>query len=194
MMPFLASSQVVVVGDSGSPSSAIKTTVFDGVHPKVVVDSSDMGDTIANAVKAAVKATLKKADADDAAEAAREAAEEAADRARDAADNAKAKAKAIVIHSSKSKSSDGDFEAIPITAIAFVFIYLIVKAIMAPFTQRAANRRDTGLPVAGRMSDEEQAVLLRLQQTLTKMESRVESLETILIEQHRSKEKYGTKL
>ena len=34
----------------------------------------------------------------------------------------------------------------------------------------------------------------KLQRTLAQMESRVESLETILIDQARTKEKYGTKL
>ena len=82
-------------------------------------------------------------------------------------------------------------EAVPIVAIVFTFIWLIVKAIMAPLTDR--NKRAQSAPVGG-LSDEEMAILEKLQRTLSQMESRVEALETILIEQTRSKEKYGSKL
>ena len=82
-------------------------------------------------------------------------------------------------------------EAVPIVAIVFIFIWLIVKAIMAPLTDR--NRRAQNAPGGG-LSDEEIVILEKLQRTLSQMESRVEALETILIEQSRNKEKYGSKL
>ena len=82
-------------------------------------------------------------------------------------------------------------EAVPIVAIVFVFIWLIVKAIMAPLTER--NKRPPTVSSGG-LSDEETAILEKLQRTLSQMESRVEALETILIEQTRNKEKYGSKL
>ena len=83
-------------------------------------------------------------------------------------------------------------EAVPIVAIVFTFIWLIVKAIMAPLTER--NKRPPAAPGSGGLSDEEMAILEKLQRTLSQMESRVEALETILIEPTRSKEKYGSKL
>ena len=84
-------------------------------------------------------------------------------------------------------------EAVPIVAIVFTFIWLIVKAIMAPLTER--NKRPPAATSGqGGFSDDELVILDKLQRTLAKMESRVESLETILIEQTRSKEKYGSKL
>ena len=83
-------------------------------------------------------------------------------------------------------------EAVPIVAIVFTFIWLIVKAIMAPLTER--NKRLPSAPAGGGLSDEETAILEKLQRTLSQMESRVEALETILIEQTRNKEKYGSKL
>ncbi len=77
--------------------------------------------------------------------------------------------------------------AIPIVAIVFTFLWLIVKALMAPFTARAAKAPP---PIStGGLSDEENAVLEKLQRTLTQMEDRVEALETILIEQRRTSEK-----
>ena len=82
-------------------------------------------------------------------------------------------------------------EAVPIVAIVFTFIWLIVKAIMAPLTER--NKRPPAAGSGG-LSDEETAILEKLQRTLSQMESRVEALETILIETSRSKEKYGSKL
>ncbi len=98
----------------------------------------------------------------------------------------------ITVH----KHSDGDaFLAVPICAIVFTFIYLIIKAIMAPFTQRAKDRR--GMPQGnggGGLTQEEIAVLQKLQRTLSQMESRVEALETILIEQTRTEKNYGSKL
>ena len=86
-------------------------------------------------------------------------------------------------------SKDG-IEVIPIIAIVFTFLWLIVKALMAPFTARAAR----GLPPAGAaaLSEEEQAILEKLQRTIVAMEERVEALETILVEERR-REKYEPK-
>ena len=91
-------------------------------------------------------------------------------------------------------SSDGDsaFIAVPIVAIVFTFIYLIVKAVMAPFNNR--SRHAPPMSSGGGLTEEEVAVLQKLQRTLVQMESRVESLETILIEQSRTEKKYGSKL
>ncbi len=98
------------------------------------------------------------------------------------------------LHITKDSSdSSGGFETVPICAIVFTFIYLIIKAIMAPFTQRAKYAR--AMPQGGGgLTQEEVAVLQKLQRTLSQMESRVESLETILIEQARTEKKYGSKL
>ena len=76
-----------------------------------------------------------------------------------------------------------------------VFVFLIVRSVMAPFTQRAAARRAGSVPAPGGqgLTDDEQAILLKLQRTLVQMERRIESLETILIDETRTKEKYGTK-
>lgn len=80
----------------------------------------------------------------------------------------------------------------PIVAIVFTFIWLIIKAIMAPITER--SKRPQAAPGAGGLGEEEAAILEKLQRTLSQMESRVEALETILIETTHSKEKYGSKL
>jgi ribonuclease PH len=82
-------------------------------------------------------------------------------------------------------------DVIPVVAIVFTFIWLIVKAIMAPFTERYRSR--TRAEQAGGLTQEEAALLEKLHRTLVQMERRVESLETILIETHRTKETYGTK-
>ena len=94
----------------------------------------------------------------------------------------------------RSSSSDSGIEVVPIVAIVFVFLWLIVKALMAPFTQRAARRGQTPPAGAQVLSEEEQAVLVKLQRTIVQMERRIESLETILIDEHRTKEKYGNKI
>ena len=96
-------------------------------------------------------------------------------------------------HRSDSDGMDGT--VVPVVAIVFVFIWLIIKALMAPFTQKAARRglMSMGGSPAG-LTDEEQAVLLKLQRTLADMERRIESLETILIDEHRTKENYGSKI
>ncbi len=107
-----------------------------------------------------------------------------------------------------SSPSNGDeVLAIPIVAIVCTFLWLTVKALMSPWSNRGDKsqpnagpyRRWRGGPVGAQpgapgLTPEEQALLLKLTQTLTQMERRIESLETILIDQSRTKEKYGTKL
>ncbi len=97
----------------------------------------------------------------------------------------------IIVH--KHSSDSVEFLAVPICAIVFTFAYLTVKAIMAPFTQRARAARAMP-PGGGGLTQEEVAVLQKLQRTLVQMESRVEALETILIEQARTEKNYGSKL
>ena len=89
-------------------------------------------------------------------------------------------------------ASSGD--VVPVTAITLTFVWLIVKALMAPFTQRAKLKASRDQGQEGYLSEEERAALANLQRTLSNMERRVESLETILIETQRAKENYGTKL
>lgn len=79
--------------------------------------------------------------------------------------------------------ASGEIEAVPIVAIVFTFLWLIVKALMAPFAARTAKG---GLPAgAAGLSEEEHAILEKLQRTIVQMEDRVEALETILIEERR---------
>ena len=100
----------------------------------------------------------------------------------------------VVVHHKKSVDDVAGF-VVPCVAIFFVFSWLIVKAVMAPFNQRVAARRVGGpVPTRPGLTDDEQAILLKLQRTLGQMERRIESLETILIDETRTKEKYGTKL
>lgn len=98
----------------------------------------------------------------------------------------------------KHSNLNGDTAlAIPIVAIVFVFLWLIIKTLMAPFTQRNQSKPGRYAPpqaAPGGFTEEEIALLQKLGQTLAQMERRVESLETILIDQTRTKEKYGTKL
>ena len=99
----------------------------------------------------------------------------------------------VVVHHKKSGSDETGY-VVPCMAIFFVFSWLIVKAVMAPFNQRATARRAGAAPSAtGQgLTEDEQAILLKLQRTIGQMERRIESLETILIDETRTKEKYGT--
>ena len=95
----------------------------------------------------------------------------------------------ITVH--KHSSGDNDFLAVPIVAIVFTFIWLITKAIMAPFhnKNRVAGQTASG----GGLTEEEVAILHKLERTLSQMEGRVEALETILIDQNRTAKNYGSK-
>lgn len=86
---------------------------------------------------------------------------------------------------SSSHSDSGGGDTVAIVFIVFVFGYLMVKAIVNAFARNNGKGQ--------RLSAEEQATMEKLQRTLAQMESRVESLETILVESRRSKENYGTK-
>ena len=92
-------------------------------------------------------------------------------------------------HHSSMSTSSGLSDAVPIVAIVFCFGWLSIKAIVNAFAGRASNRQ------SARLSAEEQALVERLQRTIAQMESRIESLETILVETRRStqSQSYGTK-
>ena len=92
--------------------------------------------------------------------------------------------KSIVVHHGKSHD-DFPVAVVPALAITFTFLWLIVRALMAPFTNRA--KRGSQVTVSEGLSAEETAILEKLQRTLAQMESRVESLETILIDTARTK-------
>lgn len=78
-------------------------------------------------------------------------------------------------------------EVIPVVAIVFTFTWLIAKTLISPFAQARANKASAKSGAPGASSSGEDLVLIRqMQKTLTKMEERVEALETILIEQSRS--------
>ncbi len=100
----------------------------------------------------------------------------------------------VSVHVSKHSNNDGsEWIAIPLAAIVFTFIYLIVKTVVG--SSRQWNRT-AGQPPArgGGLTQEEVEVLQKIQRTLSQMESRVEALETILIEEARTEKKYGSKL
>ena len=90
-------------------------------------------------------------------------------------------------HSSMSTSSGLD-DAVPIVAIVFCFGWLSIKAIVNAFAGRGSGSKQSG-----RLSAEEQALVEKLQRSIAQMESRIESLETILVETRRSNQSYGTK-
>ena len=96
----------------------------------------------------------------------------------------------VTIH--KHSSGDNDYLAVPLVFIVLGFVYLIVRAGMAPFHHK---NRVAGQPASGGgLSEEEVAILHKLERTLSQMESRVEALETILIDQNRTTAKnYGSK-
>ena len=83
-------------------------------------------------------------------------------------------------------------DVVPVVAVTLTFVWLIVKALMVPFTQRAVIKAKRAQNQEPGLSSEEQAAVQNLLRTLANMERRVESLETILIETHRSKPNYGS--
>lgn len=89
--------------------------------------------------------------------------------------------------SSRLGSSGYDSEVVPVVAIVFTFVWLIVKTLVSPFVQAKANKNAAAKAGNNVGSSPDEAVLIRqMQQTLTKMEERVEALETILLEQSRT--------
>lgn len=84
-------------------------------------------------------------------------------------------------------SNDIPSEVIPIVAIVFTFVWLIIKTLVSPFVAAKANKNAAAKAGANASPSGDEALLIQqMQQTLTKMEERVEALETILLEQSRS--------
>lgn len=84
---------------------------------------------------------------------------------------------------------DGAYAAIPIVFIIFLFMFLMVNAITKNLGRRAAWRHQgnpaANIPTAG-FAPDEQALVQKMGATLTRMESRVEALETILADPRRT--------
>jgi hypothetical protein len=85
--------------------------------------------------------------------------------------------------SASRRHSESASDVLPIVAVVFLFLYLIVRAIMAPFCRK--NRAQQAHGGSG-FSQDEVALMHKMQRTLGQMETRVEALETILIEQQSS--------
>ena len=84
-------------------------------------------------------------------------------------------------------SSSNFSEAVPIVAIIFGVIFLIIKTITKAVLELNARKSERGQG-SGKSSGgpSDVTAIRQMQQTLTKMEERVEALETILIEHTRS--------
>ena len=204
MSPFLAQVQVfnVAHGTFGTAAPAAPAppdppenseTALAEIQANVAKIKAN-AKAIASAAKAKAAADLEKARLDTQKVAAQADADDAKEDSGDT--TIRSGTNTVVVHHKKSGDDVAGF-VVPCVAIFFVFSWLIVKAVMAPFNQRVAARRAGGPPtVPSRqgLTDDEQAILLKLQRTLGQMERRIESLETILIDETRTKEKYGTKL
>ena len=209
MSPFLAQIQVINVANAAGSTVMTSSPPDAPDSPDNPVDNeAALADiranvakinanakAIANAAKAKAKADLEAARISTA----KVAAEAERDNDKDGQESGDTTIRngtnSVVIHHKHSDTDSPGF-VVPCVAIFFVFSWLIVKAVMAPFNQRAAAKRTGSTPPASGqvLTDDEQAILLKLQRTIVQMERRVESLETILIDQTRNKEKYGTKL
>lgn len=88
--------------------------------------------------------------------------------------------------SGRLASNDIPSEVIPIVAIVFTFVWLIIKTLVSPFVTAKANKNAAKAGGNATPSGDEALLIRQMQQTLTKMEERVEALETILLEQSRS--------
>ena len=206
MISFL--DQVRLIDVAGSAKSSLGIAAKPDAHSQVDATIQAVRvivDGVLDEARVAADAAVANARDDDTSEAKQQAKDHAV-AAKDSADadedhddegsstvHIKENGKSIVVQRSKSHDDGIPGVAIPIVAITFTFLYLIVRALMAPFTSR--RNRGPQVTVAG-LSEEEAVLLEKLQRTLAQMENRVESLETILIDQARSntKEKYGTKL
>jgi hypothetical protein len=88
--------------------------------------------------------------------------------------------------------SSGISDAVPIVAIVFGVGFLIVKTITRGIVEANARKYEHmkssngGKGTTGVVGGSEAAAIRQMQQTLIKMEERVEALETILIEHTRS--------
>ena len=87
-----------------------------------------------------------------------------------------------------SMSSSNFSEAVPIVAIIFGCIFLSIKAITKAVVEMNVRKNERGGATAGKGSSgpSDVTAIRQMQHTLTKMEERVEALETILIEHTRS--------
>ena len=207
MSPFLAQVQVIHVANAAG-GTVITPAPADPPAPPDMPGSNDAAlaelranvakiqanaKVIASAAKAKAKADLEQARVSTAKIAADIDADNA--KAGDDGDTTAHSGTAIGSVHHKKSSSNAEDVAVPVVAMFLVFAFLIVRTVMAPFSQRAAARRAGPLPVPGRaqgLTDDEQAILLKLQRTISQMERRIESLETILIDDTRTKEKHGT--
>ena len=201
MSPFLAQVQVInLTGDSPGTAKDPTDVDTDAEMAASLKDLKQSTDQVQASVRAQTAEAVRKVKL--AADKFKAQAKAKADAAAEDQDGGSAVTvqngdKSIVIHRHHSASDDVPFVVFPITTVTLRFIYLVVKTLMAPFTQRASKRNavPATASVGSRgLSEEEQAILLKLQRTLGQMERRIESLETILIDQSRTKENYGTKL
>jgi hypothetical protein len=88
-------------------------------------------------------------------------------------------------------SSSGGGDVVAIVAIVFICGFLIVKTITRAIVDYNLRKHDRGGAPSGKGSSgssgpSDVSAIRQMQQTLTKMEERVEALETILIEHTRS--------
>src|SRR5882757_5002509 len=85
-------------------------------------------------------------------------------------------------------SSSGGGDVVAIVAIIFICGFLIVKTITRAIVDYNLRKHDRGGTATDKNSSgpSDVSAIRQMQQTLTKMEERVEALETILIEHTRS--------
>ena len=83
-------------------------------------------------------------------------------------------------------SSNNFSEAVPIVAIIFGCIFLIIKTIAKAVVETSNRKYDRAQAAGKGAGPSDVSAIRQMQQTLTKMEERVEALETILIEHTRS--------
>lgn len=81
-------------------------------------------------------------------------------------------------------------ELIPIVAIVMTFAWLIVKALISPFVRpkEKVDKNGKGAAVTDTSTapaSSDSAAIRQMQATLSRMEARVEALETILMERTR---------
>lgn len=88
-------------------------------------------------------------------------------------------------------ASDVPGELIPIVAIVMTFAWLIVKALISPFVRPKEKADKSGKATAPESPQDstptgsDSAAIRQMQATLSRMEARVEALETILMERAR---------
>ena len=208
MSPFLAQVQVInVARDIGgvsiaavppaAPAPPDTSTVNDDALREIQANVAKIkanAASIASAAKAKAAADLERARISTAKLAAEVDADNDQDSDHSGDTTIHSGTSSVVMHRSKKSGGDDAGIIVPCVAIFFVFSWLIIRAVMAPFGQKIAARRAGAAPTTAQgLTDEEQAILVKLQRTIGQMERRIESLETILIDETRTKENYGTK-